>query len=116
LGLENVPDAVPPEGKCVAEGIVSTHIIRGAELLKAIRSSGGAVLAVDDEKTVSALLKLAKMGLYVEPTSAVAVAAIDELYSSEKLLPGECVVVSLSSTGLKTTPYIQDIIDGRKGT
>jgi len=115
-GLNSVPDVAPPEGKCVAEGIVSTHIIRGEELLRSIRSSGGAVLAIDDEKTVSALLKLAKMGLYVEPTSAVAVAAIDDLYSSKSLLRGECVVVLLSSTGLKTTPYIQEILDGRNGT
>jgi len=114
-GLDNVPDVAPPEGKCVAEGIVSTHIIRGAELLRSIRDSGGAVLAIDDEKTVKALLELAKMGLYVEPTSAVAVAALSELYSSKSLLPGECVVVLLSSTGLKTTPYIQEILDGRSG-
>jgi threonine synthase len=113
-GLNIVPDVPPPLGKCMAEGIVSTHIIRGAELLEAIRCSGGAVLTVDDEKTVDALLKLAKMGLYVEPTSAIAAAAIDELYSSESLLPGECVVVLLSSIGLKTTPYIQEILDGRK--
>lgn len=112
--LETVPDVAPPAGKCIAEGIVSTHIIRGAELLQAIRSSEGAVLAMDDGKTVSALLKLAKMGLYVEPTSAVAAAAIDELYSSKSILPGECVVVLLSSSGLKTTPYIQEILDERR--
>jgi threonine synthase len=114
-GLNNVPDAAPPQGKCVAEGIVSTHIVRGSELLQAIRNSEGAVLAIDDDKTIEALLKLAKMGIYVEPTSAVAVAAMDELYSSASLLSGECVVVLLSSTGLKTTPYIQEILDGRIG-
>ena len=112
--LDTVPDVAPPEGKVIAEGIVSTHILRGAELLEAIQSSGGAVLAVDDEKIISALLKLARMGLYVEPTSAVAAAAIDELYSSGSLLPGECVVVVLSSSGLKTTSYIQEILDERK--
>ncbi|MCL1941357.1 MAG: pyridoxal-phosphate dependent enzyme, partial [Synergistaceae bacterium] len=113
-GLENVPDAAPPKGgtKCIAEGIVSTHIIRGAELLGAIRGSSGAALAVDNEKTVSALLKLAKMGIYVEPTSAVAAAAIDELYASRRVTPEECMVVLLSSSGLKTTPYIQEILDG----
>ena len=113
-GLESVPDALPPEGKCIAEGIASTHIIRGAELLSAIRSSEGAVLAVDDEKTVSALLKLAKIGLYVEPTSAVAAAVIDELFYNKYVLPGECLVVLLSSSGLKTTPYIQEILDRRE--
>jgi len=113
-GLKNVPDVEPPAGKCIAEGIVSTHIIKGTELLEVIRSSGGGVLTIDDDKTVLALLKLAKMGLYVEPTSAVAAAAIDDLYSSACLLPGECVVILLSSTGLKTTPYIQEILDGRK--
>ena len=112
--LENVPDVAPPEGPIIAEGIVSTHIIKGAELLEAVRCSGGAVLAMDDKKIISALLKLAKMGLYVEPTSAVAAAAIDELYSSETVLPGESVVVLLSSSGLKTTPYIQEILDGEK--
>ena len=113
-GLESVPDGEPPSGKCMAEGIVSTHIIRGTELLKAVRGSGGAVVTADDEKTAGALLKLAKMGLYVEPTSAVAAAAIDELYASGDILPGECAAVLLSSSGLKTTPYIQEILDGRK--
>ena len=113
-GLESVPDALPPDGKPIAEGIVSTHIIRGAELLQAIRRSKGAVLVVDEDKTVSALLELAKMGLYVEPTSAVAAAAIDELFYNKYVLPGECVVVLLSSSGLKTTPYIQEILDGRE--
>jgi threonine synthase len=113
-GLKNVPDVEPPTKKCIAEGIVSTHIIRGNELLEAIDRSGGGVLALDNDRITASLLKLAKIGLYVEPTSAVAAAAIDELYSSGSLLPGECVVVLLSSTGLKTTPYIQEILDGEK--
>ena len=114
MGLTDVPDAEAPAGKCMAEGIVSTHIIRGTELLEAVRCSGGAVFSMDDEKIARALLKLAKAGLYVEPTSAVAAAAIDELYDSGSVLPGECVVVALSSSGLKTTPYIQEILDEKE--
>lgn len=89
-------DAQPlSPGDTLAEGIRIGHPIRAAAVLRVVRQTGGAVLAVDDSDLLAAHRTLAHRGFYVEPTSAVAVAALDRL-SRE----GETVVV-LTGHGLK---------------
>ncbi|MGD8398723.1 MAG: pyridoxal-phosphate dependent enzyme, partial [Anaerolineae bacterium] len=78
-GLDDVP-ALEPEEPSVAEGLAIARPVRGRRLLAAIRESGGACLAVDDEAILSAQRQLAHCGFYVEPTSATAVAALDEVF------------------------------------
>jgi threonine synthase len=80
----------------VAEGISLAHPIRDAEILRAIRETGGAAIAVTDEETLAARRALALIGLYVEPTSAVVGAALNKLQ-----LDG-LVVAALTGSGLKS--------------
>jgi threonine synthase len=80
----------------VAEGIALSHPIRDAEILRAIRETGGEAIAVADEETLAARRTLAQIGLYVEPTSAVVGAALQKLE-----LEGT-VVVALTGSGLKS--------------
>lgn len=82
----------------VAEGISLAHPIRDAEILRAIRETGGDAIGVSDEDTLAARLELAGRGLYVEPTSAVVGAALKRLY-----LDG-LVVAVLTGSGLKSPP------------
>ena len=49
---------------------------RGAEILRRVRDSGASILAIDDADLWTALRGLAHQGIYVEPTSAVAPAAV----------------------------------------
>lgn len=112
-GSNDVPEIEPPKEKGLAEGIASTRLVRGGELIEAIRSSKGEVLAVGNDAISDSLIEFAHMGIYVEPTSAVVGAALDELLSSGRISPDESVVALLSSSGLKTTPYIADILDNR---
>ncbi|MBN1180127.1 MAG: pyridoxal-phosphate dependent enzyme [Anaerolineae bacterium] len=86
------------EGATVAEGVRIAVPLRGPEVLAAVRESGGALVAVADEATLAAQRKLAHQGLYVEPTSAVALAALDHL--RDRL--GGTTVVVLTGSGFKS--------------
>lgn len=94
-------DACPIEKKeTIAEGISSAKPVRGRQILAAVRETGGAVLAVSDEATLRARDELALRGLYVEPTSAVAIAALLQLRDLIGL--EEITVVPLTGSGLKS--------------
>lgn len=88
------------EGDTVAGGVRIAAPPWGRQVLDAVRESGGAFAAVADEVTLRAQRRLARQGLYVEPTSAVPVAALE---SVEAHL-GDCPVVVLTGSGLKSPP------------
>jgi threonine synthase len=59
-------------------------------------------VTVQDEVTLDAQRRLASRGLYVEPTSATAVAALDTVVRQAG--PEDTVVVPLTGSGLKGSP------------
>jgi len=85
----------------IAEGISIVNPVRGAEILAAVRETGGRVETVNDEEIRSALRELASKGIYVEPTSGAAPAALSKLFSKGLLSRGDRVVVALTGSGLK---------------
>jgi threonine synthase len=86
------------EGETVAEGIRVVRPIRGDAVLAAVRDSGGTVLAVEDPAIQAGHNVLARMGFYVEVTSAVVVEAL-----ADPAAQGEGdTVVMLTGSGLKT--------------
>ncbi len=98
-GLDHVP-AVEP-ARTIAEGIAINRPVHGKELLAAIAESGGSAVSVSEEEIARARNDLARVGLYVEPTSATAVAVLDKLPQST-IKEGD-VVVTLTGSGLKST-------------
>ncbi len=72
--------------------------MRGRAILEAVRASGGALLSLTDEETLAARERLAHQGFFVEPTSALAVAALDRL---RPRLEGTVVGV-LTGSGFKS--------------
>jgi threonine synthase len=64
------------EGETVAEGIRILHPLRGDQLLQVVDASGGTWVAVPEEAIVEGQAQLAKLGFFVEPTSAVVWPAI----------------------------------------
>jgi len=86
------------EGETVAEGVRIGAPVRGGTVLAAVRRSGGGILALPDEETLAAQRRLAHLGFYVEPTSALAVAALDRLRDR---LEGTVVVI-LTGSGFKS--------------
>jgi threonine synthase len=88
------------EGDTVAEGVRIAAPPWGRMILSAVRESEGAILALPDEETLAAQEKLAHQGVYVEPTSALAVAALDHLV--ERL--GAISITVLTGSGFKSPP------------
>jgi len=86
------------EGETIAEGVAIAVPPWGRAILAAVGDSGGLVLALQDEETLAAQVKLARQGFYVEPTSALAAAALEHLQGHL----GDVPVVVLTGNGLKS--------------
>lgn len=79
----------------VATAIACGDPIDGLAALKAIRDSGGSALHVSDKETIEARNRLAKNGIFVEPSGAVAYAG------AMKMQLEGTVVVMATGHGLK---------------
>ena len=94
----------------IAEGTAIARPIRLKQLVAAVRDSGGATVALAEAEIVSALRSLARIGLYVEPTCATAVAALNRLVQDRKIGTRERTVVIITGSGLKTGAQISDLL------
>jgi threonine synthase len=94
----------------LAEGASIARPVRGRELLAALRESRGRTAAVEEEEIAAGLRDLARQGIYVEPTSAVAVAGVRQLLARREIGPGETTVVMLTGSGLKATEAIRGLL------
>lgn len=92
----------------LAEGIAVAEPVRGRQMLRAVRETGGTVLSISDEETMEALRRAGRAGVYVEPTAAVALAAAERYLGGRQ---GETVVVVLTGSGLKATEKMAQIFN-----
>jgi threonine synthase len=100
-GLDNVPE-VDPIGPTIAEGVSIAKPVRGRRLLQAIRESDGLVMAINEEDITLGQLDLAHKGFYVEPTSALVIAALKILVEENNQVSN--VLLTLTGNGLKGSP------------
>ena len=101
--LDDVP-AIKPAGSTLAEGVSIANPVRGKRLLQAVRESNGLVLAINEEEILDGQQLLAHLGFYVEPTSALVVAALKQL--AGRITEKELVLLSLTGSGLKGKPRL----------
>jgi threonine synthase len=94
----------------VAEGIATPRPTRVAEVLRAVRDTGGSIVAVEEAEIVAALAELARLGLYVEPTAAAAAAGLSRLLASGVVRPQEQTVLVLTGSGLKASATVGDLL------
>jgi threonine synthase len=89
----------------VAEGIAIAQPIRGAQILEAVRTSGGTFLAVSEGEIARALGDMAAQGFYIEPTSAATIAGVNQYVHSpaHAACRDETIVSVLTGHGLKAT-------------
>ncbi|WP_326949487.1 pyridoxal-phosphate dependent enzyme [Amycolatopsis sp. NBC_01307] len=100
----------PPFAPTVAEGTAIRHPIRLPEVVAAIRRSGGDTAAIEEDAIAAAARRLASLGLYAEPTSASAAAAIDVFRERGAIRPGETTVVVLTGSGLKAPDKLRELL------
>ncbi len=89
------------DGDTVAEGIRIRAPARAGEIAAAVDESGGRWAVVDEGEIRAAWARLAREGLFVEPTAAVAPAAAWRWLERGELPASAVVVVPLTGHGLK---------------
>ncbi|NLA15233.1 MAG: pyridoxal-phosphate dependent enzyme [Bacteroidales bacterium] len=87
-----------PKDPILAEGIAIRRPPRLKQILQAVQETGGRTLVVPDNHIMEALKAAAAKGLYIEPTSAAAVAALKQYKAPNVRLS----VVVLTGHGLKS--------------
>ncbi|MEV2255235.1 pyridoxal-phosphate dependent enzyme [Streptomyces sp. NPDC050147] len=96
----------------IAEGASIAHPVRLPEAVEALRRSDGAAYAVPEAEIHAAVRALSARGLYAEPTSSVAAAALDHFIATGEIAPDETTVVVLTGAGLKSAEKIAAVFAG----
>ncbi|MBQ1123448.1 pyridoxal-phosphate dependent enzyme [Streptomyces sp. A73] len=96
----------------LAEGTAIKEPIRLPEVLAAVRRSGGSTAAIPEADIASAVRRLAATGLYAEPTSATAAAAVEVFAARGQLQPDETTVVILTGSALKAPTAMAALVEG----
>ena len=86
------------EGETLAEGVRVRHPLRGDAVLKLVGDTNGQMIAVEEAEIQPGRSALARLGFYVEPTSAIVWDALTQL--RDQLV--DPVVVILTGSGLKS--------------
>jgi threonine synthase len=94
-------DAGGTAPNAAADGIHIREPAREGEIHEAIETTGGSVVAIGEAETRETLDRLHRRGFYVEPTCAVAPAALERFRERGVVGPDAEVVVALSGSGLK---------------
>jgi threonine synthase len=106
-GFEELP--VMSARPTIAEGAAIAHPVRLREVLTALRESGGATVALSEAQIVQAVARLAALGFYAEPTSAMTAAAMTVLLEQGRIAASDCTVLILTGTGLKASQRIAEL-------
>ena len=84
----------------IAEGIAIAEPVRGQEIIKSVKSSGGNILIVNEKEIKDTLKEICLIGFYIEPTSAATIAGLKKYLETSV---EETVVSVFTGNGLKTT-------------
>jgi len=86
------------EGESLAEGVRIRNPLRSRAILDLLKKTGGELVAVEESDILPGRNALARLGFYVEPTSAIVWSAMEQ-FEGELHDP---VVVILTGSGLKS--------------
>ncbi|MHA1506972.1 MAG: threonine synthase [Candidatus Asgardarchaeia archaeon] len=113
-GVSPIYDAIKgvssSPGTTIAEGIAVREPRRKEEIIEAIRYTRGDVIKVSNDEIIRALLKILKLGFFVEPTSATVIAAFEKYVEEGVLDRKDTIVMPLTGSGLKTAKEIKELV------
>lgn len=101
-GWKEWPEVSAPQKGSIAEGLAINQPVRWKHVVVAIKESCGFCVKVVEEEILPAQRLLAELGFFVEPTSAVVIAALGKVLKT--IERNESVVISLTGSGLKSSP------------
>jgi threonine synthase len=109
--MAGADDAVPTTiAPTIAEGTAIAQPVRMREVLGALRETRGWAVTLTEAEIAKATLDLARVGIYVEPTSAQVAAAFAKLLETGTITPEQTTVLVMTGSGLKATPRIADLL------
>lgn len=94
----------------IAEGTAIAQPIRLTEVLGTLRETRGGAVMLSEADIAGAMLELARMGIYVEPTAAQPAATFGKLLDAGTITPEQTTVLVLTGSGLKATPRIAELL------
>jgi threonine synthase len=94
----------------IAEGTAIARPIRQPEVLGVLEETQGGAVLLSEEEIAAMALRLAREGVYVEPTCAQAAAAFERLLAAGTIRDGEATVVVLTGSGLKATQRYAEML------
>jgi threonine synthase len=105
-----------PDPFTIAAGMRVSKPLAGRMILKTIRESGGAAVAVTDQQMLDAGLELARVeGVYASPEGAATVAALPRLSAEGRLKSGDRVVLCITASGHKNAEAYATRFPGMTG-
>ena len=105
-GLEH-PEPVRPN--TIAKSIAIGNPADGFQVIEAVRSTGGAGVAVSDRQIIDAIQLLAETeGIFTEPAGGTTLAATIDLVRRGLIDRDDSVVVCITGNGYKTTEVVQE--------
>ncbi len=94
--------------KTIAEGIAIEDPLRVEQIIDIVRETNGDIITVNELEIIDTLRFALNNGFFIEPTSAVVLAALKKIRFSKK----EKILVPYTGSGLKTQEEISKIISG----
>jgi len=92
----------------VAEGTAVKSPTRLQSIVQAVQKTGGGSVAISEEEIINASKRLARAGIFTEPSSAHAWAGARNLIESGHINRSDLTVVILTGTGLKAQSVYSD--------
>ena len=80
------------------------------EVLGTLRETRGGAVTLTEREIAEATLDLARVGIFVEPTSAQVAAAFSKLLETGTITPEQTTVLVMTGTGLKAIPRIGGLL------
>ena len=100
------------KGQTIASALAGADPgLLGARALESVSKSGGAAIGVEDSETIEAMTLLAKEGLFIEPSGAVAIAGLRRLVAMGKVGRDERVVCVVTGSGFKDFDRIAELVE-----
>lgn len=91
-----------------AEGIAIATPARGAQVLAAVRATGGSFVTVSEQEIVTNLKDCCRGGWFIEPTSAAVIAGARRY--AHTAAPDETIVTAFTGHGLKAAARIAEML------
>ena len=91
----------------IVEGAEIKAPVRLTQVLNALNESDGGTVGVSEDQIFQSLKGLCSKGIYVEPTSALSVAAYHLLKDEGIITEDQLTIVILTGSGLKATSFME---------